>query len=154
MGQLNTSRDPTGSKPFHSFFLRLLKFPVPGQFYFQILPFETMDWFGKFSAYAYLKILYASDPLLTGDILNSFFQVLICDDSGALSIWSINENEAWKQWKDEATVAEHDSMIMAVDCLEAEKQYVTVGADCHIKVVQLSIIGKILMILIIDEYTQ
>lgn len=72
MSHLNTSRDPTGSKPFHSFFLRLLKFPVPGQFYFQILPFETMDWFGKFLVYAYLKI-YVSDPLLTGDILNSFF---------------------------------------------------------------------------------
>ncbi|KAI8435102.1 hypothetical protein MSG28_003494 [Choristoneura fumiferana] len=42
------------------------------------------------------------------------------------------------KWKDEATVAEHDSMIMAVDCLEAEKQYVTAGADSHIKVWDLS----------------
>ncbi|XP_073944143.1 methylosome protein WDR77-like [Choristoneura fumiferana] len=73
-----------------------------------------------------------------GCFVGSSSKVLICDDSGALSIWSINENEAWKQWKDEATVAEHDSMIMAVDCLEAEKQYVTAGADSHIKVWDLS----------------
>ncbi|XP_063360036.1 methylosome protein WDR77-like [Cydia amplana] len=73
-----------------------------------------------------------------GCFIGKSSKVLICEDSGAIGIWSINENDSWKQWKQEMTVSEHDNGVMALDCLEPEKQYVTAGADGHIKLWDLT----------------
>lgn len=62
-----------------------------------------------------------------------FFQVLLCEDSGAVSIWTTSD-DAWKQWTEELSVAEHDDVILSVDCLESGKKYVTAGADGNVKV--------------------
>lgn len=51
-----------------------------------------------------------------------------------MSIWN-NKDDAWKQWSEELSVAEHDGGVMAVDCLSPGKEYVTVGADSNVKVV-------------------
>ncbi|CAB3236453.1 unnamed protein product [Arctia plantaginis] len=70
-----------------------------------------------------------------GCFIENSNKVLLCEDSGALSIWShANEQNAWNQWIDEVSVAEHDDMVMGVDCLDPGHHYVTVGADGHAKV--------------------
>ncbi|XP_063821680.1 methylosome protein WDR77-like [Ostrinia nubilalis] len=61
-------------------------------------------------------------------------KVLLCEDSGAISIWTVSHNDSWKQWSEEKSVAEHDDSVLAVDCLQSEKEYVTAGADGNIKV--------------------
>lgn len=59
--------------------------------------------------------------------------MLLCEDSGALSIWASND-DVWKTWTELITVAEHDDAALGVDCLDSGKEYVTVGADGNIKV--------------------
>ncbi|KAL0893805.1 hypothetical protein ABMA27_013935 [Loxostege sticticalis] len=61
-------------------------------------------------------------------------KVLLCEDSGAVSIWTVSKDGAWKQWSEEISVAEHDDAVLAVDCLHSEQEYVTAGADGNIKV--------------------
>lgn len=61
--------------------------------------------------------------------------MLLCEDSGSLSVWSHENNQnAWNAWTDEAAVAEHDDMAMGVECLDPGQHYVTVGADGNAKV--------------------
>lgn len=66
------------------------------------------------------------------------FQLFICEDSGAVSIWTTHD-DVWKQWNEEISVAEHDDAILTVDCLEPGKEYVTAGADGNIKVHNLTL---------------
>lgn len=61
--------------------------------------------------------------------------MLLCEDSGAVSIWTTpEEKQAWQLWKEEKSVSEHDNAALAVDCLDPGKEYVTVGADGNAKV--------------------
>lgn len=60
-------------------------------------------------------------------------QVLLCQDNGAVSIWSATDG-TWSKWEQLFYVEEHDDAVMAVDCLHPENEYVTVGADGNIKV--------------------
>lgn len=62
------------------------------------------------------------------------FQVLICEDSGAVSIWSKTADNPWQEWMEDKSVAEHDDGALALDCLSPGKEYVTVGADGNAKV--------------------
>ena len=52
-------------------------------------------------------------------------------------MWS-NTNGVWNQWKEDISVAEHDNAVLAVDCLEPERLYVTAGADGNAKVCALN----------------
>ncbi|KAJ8725576.1 hypothetical protein PYW08_003759 [Mythimna loreyi] len=78
-----------------------------------------------------------SIPLSSGTADGCFIgtstKVLTCEDSGAVTVWT-NKNDAWNQWKEEISVAEHDNAALAVDCLEPERLYVTTGADGNAKV--------------------
>lgn len=62
--------------------------------------------------------------------------MLICEDSGAVSVWVKNgdQQSAWSQWREDLSVAEHDNAVLAVDCLEPERLYATAGADGNVKV--------------------
>lgn len=62
------------------------------------------------------------------------FQVLICEDNGALGIFSKTDDNPWQEWMEDKSVAEHDDGTLAVDCLHPGKEYVTVGADGNAKV--------------------
>lgn len=62
-------------------------------------------------------------------------QIFLCEDDGAVSIWSRIENDAWNLWNKDLSVAEHDGAVMSVDCLVPNIEYVTAGADGNIKVV-------------------
>ncbi|XP_045542924.1 methylosome protein 50-like [Papilio machaon] len=74
-------------------------------------------------------------PSGTGDgcFVENSNKVLLCEDSGAVSVWTTSD-EAWKQWTEELSVAEHDDMVLSVDCLESGKKYITAGADGNVKV--------------------
>lgn len=50
-----------------------------------------------------------------------------------MSVWA-NNDDVWKTWSEQITVAEHDAAALAVDCLDCGQEYVTVGADGNIKV--------------------
>lgn len=62
------------------------------------------------------------------------YQVLFCEDNGAITIWSSTKDEVWQLWNQESSVAEHDDAVLAVDCLQSEQEYVTAGADGIVKV--------------------
>ncbi|GBP59197.1 Methylosome protein 50 [Eumeta japonica] len=73
--------------------------------------------------------------LITGTADGCFIdtdKVLLCEDSGAVGIWSYVDN-SWSQWE-EVKLGEHDDVVMAVDSLQNGKLYVTVGLDANIKV--------------------
>ncbi|XP_038215797.1 methylosome protein 50-like [Zerene cesonia] len=72
-----------------------------------------------------------------GCFTESSNKVILCDDTGAISIWSRND-DAWKVWNEEASVAEHDSAILAIESLDPEKTYITAGGDGHVKVWDVS----------------
>lgn len=70
-----------------------------------------------------------------GCFIESSNKVMLCEDSGAVSIWVRDEQQnAWNQWSEQVSVAEHDDMVLAVDCLDPGQHYVTTGADGHAKV--------------------
>ncbi|KAG6449555.1 methylosome protein 50 isoform X2 [Manduca sexta] len=72
-----------------------------------------------------------------GCFVNSSKKILLCEDSGAVSIWCTSDEDqhnAWHQWTEEVSAAEHDNAALAVDCLSPDAEYVTVGADGHGKV--------------------
>lgn len=74
-----------------------------------------------------------------GCFIESYQKVLLCEDSGAVSIWTTpDEHQAWQIWREEKSVAEHDFAALAVDCLDPGKEYVTVGADGNAKVWDIS----------------
>ncbi|XP_021189624.3 methylosome protein WDR77 [Helicoverpa armigera] len=81
-----------------------------------------------------------SIPLTSGTADGCFIgtsaKVLLCEDNGAVSVWSTNveQQNVWNQWKEDISVAEHDNMVLAVDCLEPQQCYVTAGADANVKV--------------------
>ncbi|CAG9585564.1 unnamed protein product [Danaus chrysippus] len=79
------------------------------------------------------KCIYLTSGTADGCFIESSNKILLCEDSGAVSIWN-NKDDAWKQWSEELSVAEHDGGVMAVDCLSPGKEYVTVGADGNVKV--------------------
>lgn len=60
-------------------------------------------------------------------------KVLTCDDTGAVALW-LNREFPPFSWVEDSVVHEHDDVVMAIDCLVPEETYVTVGADGHIKV--------------------
>ncbi|XP_068629900.1 methylosome protein WDR77-like [Battus philenor] len=60
-------------------------------------------------------------------------RVFLCEDSGAVSIWTM-QDDVWKQWDEELSVAEHDDAVLSLDCLQPGKEYVTTGADGSVKV--------------------
>ncbi|CAH2074137.1 unnamed protein product, partial [Iphiclides podalirius] len=68
-----------------------------------------------------------------GCFVDNSNSVFLCEDSGAVSLWTTHE-DVWKQWNEELSVAEHDDAILAVDCLNPGKEYVTAGADGNVKV--------------------
>lgn len=64
-----------------------------------------------------------------------FFKVFLCEDSGAVSIWTRGEQQnAWNAWTEQLSVAEHDDVVLAVDVLDPGQNYVTVGGDGYAKV--------------------
>ncbi|XP_041977822.1 methylosome protein 50-like [Aricia agestis] len=70
-----------------------------------------------------------------GCFIESSRKVFLCEDSGAVSIWSSSaENDAWKIWTEELSVAEHDDAALVVESLHPSSEYVTGGADGNIKV--------------------
>ncbi|CAG9783669.1 unnamed protein product [Diatraea saccharalis] len=69
-----------------------------------------------------------------GCFIGNASKVLLCEDNGTVSVWSASKDEAWKQWTEDVSVAEHDDAVLTVDCLQSEKEYVTAGADGNIKV--------------------
>uniref|UniRef100_A0A2H1WH14 SFRICE_003040 n=1 Tax=Spodoptera frugiperda TaxID=7108 RepID=A0A2H1WH14_SPOFR len=71
-----------------------------------------------------------------GCFIGSSNKLLICEDSGAVSVWVKNgdQQSAWSQWREDLSVAEHDNAVLAVDCLEPERLYATAGADGNVKV--------------------
>ncbi|XP_072944086.1 methylosome protein WDR77-like [Epargyreus clarus] len=81
------------------------------------------------------KAITSNSSTADGYFIETSNKVLLCEDSGALSIWSCGD-DVWKVWLGDITVAEHDDAIMAVDRLD--KDYVTVGADGNIKVWDIS----------------
>ncbi|XP_052737650.1 methylosome protein 50-like [Bicyclus anynana] len=72
-----------------------------------------------------------------GCFIDSSYKVLLGEDSGALSIWSTAVN-AWDNWIEEMSVAEHDGAVLALDCLVPGQEYVTVGEDGNMKVWDIS----------------
>ncbi|KAL4702513.1 hypothetical protein ACJJTC_001398 [Scirpophaga incertulas] len=69
-----------------------------------------------------------------GCFLGNSTKVLLCEDNGTVSIWSFSNGDVWQQWEREAFASEHDNAVLAVDCLESRKEYVTSGADGNVKV--------------------
>ncbi|XP_045785127.1 methylosome protein 50-like [Maniola jurtina] len=80
------------------------------------------------------KDIYLSSGSAAGCFIENSNKVLLCEDSGALSIWTCNVDDAWNEWSEDMSVAEHDGAVLAVDCLDPGNQYVTVGDDGNIKV--------------------
>ncbi|CAK1582013.1 unnamed protein product [Parnassius mnemosyne] len=68
-----------------------------------------------------------------GCFIENSNKVFLCEDSGAVSIWTTND-DAWKQWNEELSVAEHDDAVLAVECLSPGKEYITAGGDGNVKV--------------------
>ncbi|XP_075969468.1 methylosome protein WDR77-like [Anticarsia gemmatalis] len=80
-----------------------------------------------------------SIPLTSGSADGCFIEssnkVFLCEDSGAVSVWTREEQpNAWNQWTEQITVSEHDDIAFAVECLDPGQHYVTVGGDGHAKV--------------------
>ncbi|CAK1552119.1 unnamed protein product [Leptosia nina] len=70
-----------------------------------------------------------ADGCFTGDCN----KVILCEDTGTISIWS-KSDDAWKVWKEELSVAEHDGPALAIECLDLDRLYVTAGGDGNVKV--------------------
>ncbi|XP_026329585.1 methylosome protein 50-like [Hyposmocoma kahamanoa] len=79
------------------------------------------------------KNFYLTSGTPDGCFVVDSTKLLLCEDSGALSVWATND-DVWKTWSELITVAEHDDAALAVDCLDSGKEYVTVGADGNIKI--------------------
>ncbi|XP_039747314.1 methylosome protein 50-like [Pararge aegeria] len=84
------------------------------------------------------KDIYLTSGSADGCFIERSNKVLLGDDNGALSIWTCNADDAWDQWNEDMSVAEHDGGVMAMDCLTPGNEYVTVGADGNIKVWDIS----------------
>ncbi|CAF4773527.1 unnamed protein product [Pieris macdunnoughi] len=60
-------------------------------------------------------------------------KVILCEDTGAISIWSKSE-DAWSTWKEDLSVAEHDGPALVIECLDSDRLYVSAGGDGNVKV--------------------
>ncbi|XP_050344804.1 methylosome protein 50-like [Nymphalis io] len=80
------------------------------------------------------KDIYLTSGTADGCFVENSNKIFLCEDSGAVSLWSSKEDDAWNQWGEDLSVAEHDGAVLSVDCLDPNKEYVTAGADGNIKV--------------------
>lgn len=80
------------------------------------------------------KDIYLTNGSADGCFTENSRKIFLCEDDGAVSIWSRIENDAWNLWNKDLSVAEHDGAVMSVDCLVPNIEYVTAGADGNIKV--------------------
>ncbi|KAM3963538.1 methylosome protein WDR77 [Aphomia sociella] len=80
------------------------------------------------------KCIYLTSGTADGCFIGNSNKVLLCEDSGSVSVWSTTCDDAWKLWNEEVSAAEHDDAALAVDCLVPEKEYITVGGDGNIKI--------------------
>ncbi|CAH2093781.1 unnamed protein product [Euphydryas editha] len=80
------------------------------------------------------KDIYLTNGTADGCFTENSRKIILCEDNGAVSVWSRIENDAWNLWNKDLSVAEHDGAVMSVDCLAPNKEYVTAGADGNIKV--------------------
>ncbi|XP_059054295.1 methylosome protein WDR77-like [Achroia grisella] len=77
--------------------------------------------------------IYLTSGTADGCFIGNSSKVLLCEDSGAVSIWSTT-CDAWKLWNEDISAAEHDDAALAVGCLVPEKEYITVGGDGNVKI--------------------
>lgn len=78
--------------------------------------------------------IYLTSGTADGCFIGNSGKVLLCEDSGAVSVWSTSSEDAWKFWNEDVSAAEHDDAALAIGCLVPEKEYITVGGDGNIKI--------------------